>query len=281
MQHSLHRRVVVPGPQAAGLAATRAAVLVAVLSAPIIAPLAQAADSEAGDCSFAVTVAEGDTLSLIAERFLGDVLAYRRLHDLNRAVVGPDPAILEVGTVLDVPCPPGGLETAVPAGPGDTARAVAAPGPVDAPAPGATGDAPAGGGDLSGDGAAEDGEAVPGQDATAPDGVLPTDAAAVDAAAVDTTAVDAAAVDAAPVDGTTLPIAVRGPLPGATGFVEEAALARRLSSGTRPQLIDLRAGDEASMTFLPGAVRVPDGWSGAAAATETGRAAAAALLARH
>lgn len=62
--------------------------------------VAQAADP----CGARYRVVRGDTLSLIADRLFGDVLAFRRLYELNREVIGPDPATLEVGTVLKLPC---------------------------------------------------------------------------------------------------------------------------------------------------------------------------------
>lgn len=55
-------------------------------------------------CERFYTVVRGDTLSLIAGRVLGDVRAFNRLYALNRQVIGPDPATLEVGTVLRLPC---------------------------------------------------------------------------------------------------------------------------------------------------------------------------------
>ncbi|MEL6335796.1 MAG: LysM domain-containing protein [Pseudomonadota bacterium] len=61
------------------------------------APSAQA-------CERTYVAAPGDTLSLIAERLMGDLRAYRTLYAANRAVLGADPEVLEVGTVLIIPC---------------------------------------------------------------------------------------------------------------------------------------------------------------------------------
>ncbi|MEM6356155.1 MAG: hypothetical protein AAF844_10825 [Pseudomonadota bacterium] len=58
-----------------------------------------------GPCDKRYIVERGDTLSIIAGRVLGDIRAFDRLHALNRATIGPNPAELEVGTVLRLPCP--------------------------------------------------------------------------------------------------------------------------------------------------------------------------------
>lgn len=78
-------------------------VLAAMAIAASIAP--HAASAQEADCPGRYVVQRGDTLSLIAERTLGDVLDYRALFAANRALIGGDPAVLEVGTILTIPCP--------------------------------------------------------------------------------------------------------------------------------------------------------------------------------
>ncbi|MEL7140381.1 MAG: hypothetical protein AAFP67_15100, partial [Pseudomonadota bacterium] len=77
--------------------------LTAATSAPVAVSV-NAIQSE-GPCDKRYIVERGDTLSIIAGRVLGDIRAFDRLHALNRATIGPNPAELEVGTVLRLPCP--------------------------------------------------------------------------------------------------------------------------------------------------------------------------------
>lgn len=48
-------------------------------------------------------VVEGDTLSLIAERMLGDLWRWPDLHALNQAIIGPDPDHIEAGIEIRLP----------------------------------------------------------------------------------------------------------------------------------------------------------------------------------
>jgi nucleoid-associated protein YgaU len=49
------------------------------------------------------TVATGETLSAIAERYLGSKGAWKRLYEANKDAIGSDPAKLKVGTKLVIP----------------------------------------------------------------------------------------------------------------------------------------------------------------------------------
>lgn len=49
------------------------------------------------------TVAKGETLAAIAERYLGSKGAWKRLYDANKDAIGSDPAKLKVGTKLVIP----------------------------------------------------------------------------------------------------------------------------------------------------------------------------------
>ncbi|MEM6974588.1 MAG: rhodanese-like domain-containing protein [Pseudomonadota bacterium] len=70
-------------------------------------------------------MARGETLGLIAERAFGAVTDWRRLYNENRNAVGGDPWILEVGTVLSVPCgTPGAEREATTAEVGGSALAI-------------------------------------------------------------------------------------------------------------------------------------------------------------
>lgn len=52
------------------------------------------------------TVAEGDTLATIAERFYGDPSLWRRIYDANQSAIGDNPDNVRVGTVLTIPPAP-------------------------------------------------------------------------------------------------------------------------------------------------------------------------------
>lgn len=76
------------------------------------------------------TVQPGDTLSGIAQRALGDAARWPELYAANRAAIGPNPNLIAVGTVLQLP-----TGSRAPAGP---APAPASPGgrwswPVNGP----------------------------------------------------------------------------------------------------------------------------------------------------
>lgn len=49
------------------------------------------------------TVAKGETLAAIAERYLGSKGAWKRLYEANKDAIGSDPAKLKVGTKLVIP----------------------------------------------------------------------------------------------------------------------------------------------------------------------------------
>ncbi|MGE3913076.1 MAG: LysM peptidoglycan-binding domain-containing protein [Chloroflexota bacterium] len=52
------------------------------------------------------TVAEGDTLATIAERFYGDPTLWRRIYDANRSLIGDNPDSVKIGTTLRIPPKP-------------------------------------------------------------------------------------------------------------------------------------------------------------------------------
>lgn len=52
------------------------------------------------------TVADGDTLATIAERFYGDPTLWRRIYDANRGTIGDNPDNVRVGTTLRIPPKP-------------------------------------------------------------------------------------------------------------------------------------------------------------------------------
>lgn len=75
--------------------------LVLVLGASAFAGAAAAQQIE---CGATYTVARGDTLSRIARRAYGEIDFYRLIYEANRQAIGRDPARMEVGTVLRIPC---------------------------------------------------------------------------------------------------------------------------------------------------------------------------------
>jgi nucleoid-associated protein YgaU len=52
------------------------------------------------------TVAEGDTLASIAEKFYGDPALWRPIYDANRSAIGDNPDNLKIGTTLRIPPKP-------------------------------------------------------------------------------------------------------------------------------------------------------------------------------
>ena len=66
-------------------------------------PLAQPVAGRRGD---SYTVAEGDTLATIAEKFYGDSALWRRIYDANRSTIGDNPDNVRIGTTLRIPPKP-------------------------------------------------------------------------------------------------------------------------------------------------------------------------------
>ncbi|HHO54308.1 MAG TPA: LysM peptidoglycan-binding domain-containing protein [Deltaproteobacteria bacterium] len=50
-----------------------------------------------------VTVQRGDTLSALADRYLGEARRWREIYTLNRDVIGSDPDRIEIGQILSLP----------------------------------------------------------------------------------------------------------------------------------------------------------------------------------
>ncbi len=55
-------------------------------------------------CGTTYTIERGDRLSLMADAVYGDPNAYGRIHESNLKIIGPDPARLEIGMQLFIPC---------------------------------------------------------------------------------------------------------------------------------------------------------------------------------
>lgn len=49
------------------------------------------------------TIKSGDTLWNLAKRYLGNGALYTQIYELNRDVIGSDPAVLRAGTVITLP----------------------------------------------------------------------------------------------------------------------------------------------------------------------------------
>ncbi|WP_340109293.1 LysM peptidoglycan-binding domain-containing protein [Pikeienuella sp. HZG-20] len=155
------------------------------LSAPIFAAglLAASAPFAAADtpvCGQPYTVARGDTLQKIAAEVYGPEASYYPLYKVNRAVIGRDSSLIEVGMVLRIPCPDpeaDGAEapSALPSAPEPTPTEPDAReeppmgGPAPAPMPGAAlDDAPLDGAASAGSDAPEGAEAPAPESAAAP-----------------------------------------------------------------------------------------------------------------
>jgi len=63
--------------------------------------VASAGGGTAGGKSY--TVASGDTLSGIAQKFYGNAGDYMKIYEANKAVIGGDPNLIKVGQVLTIP----------------------------------------------------------------------------------------------------------------------------------------------------------------------------------
>lgn len=74
----------------------------------------QGTDAQAQSCPTRHVIVQGDTLSLLARRFYGDPRAFRLIYDANRATIGDNPSLVEIGMVLTIPCPPGTAAAAAP-----------------------------------------------------------------------------------------------------------------------------------------------------------------------
>ncbi|MEL7465289.1 MAG: transporter substrate-binding domain-containing protein [Pseudomonadota bacterium] len=69
-------------------------------------------------CGGTYTIQRGDTLQKVTRMAYGDGLSFNFLYRANRDVVGPNPSLIEVGMVLQVPCRDG--QTAGAAAPAPT-----------------------------------------------------------------------------------------------------------------------------------------------------------------
>ena len=132
-------------------------------------------------CGGTYTVARGDTLQNITRRVYGPELSYNFIYRNNRDVVGPNPSLIEVGMVLQLPCREG--QTPAAAAPATEATEIETAPPETAAA-----------GEATSEEAAE--AAAPA--ASAPAGTTPIESAAVETdAATETAPASAAATGVA------------------------------------------------------------------------------------
>ncbi len=61
------------------------------------------AEAASGDRPRTYVVGSGDSLSIIAQSTMGDGLAWPRLYEFNRSLIGPDPSALRLGMELRIP----------------------------------------------------------------------------------------------------------------------------------------------------------------------------------
>ena len=113
-----------------------------LLPAVLIAlTISTASYAQQSDICSSHTVVRGETLRIIAERYLGTRDQSPIIYRANRAVVGGDPNLITIGMVLNIPCAPGqtGGQTVVAGAAPAAAAAPAALTPApDTPAPAAT-----------------------------------------------------------------------------------------------------------------------------------------------
>lgn len=72
----------------------------AIFSAPTLA----AAQSTSVSCGGTYVIKRGDTLQRVTNAAYGPDQSYQFLYSANRDVVGPNPSLIEVGMVINVPC---------------------------------------------------------------------------------------------------------------------------------------------------------------------------------
>lgn len=76
----------------------------AALAAVLFLGSAAAAAAQQIACGAPYTVVRGDTLQVITNRAYGPGKSYQLLYSANRAAIGGNPSLIEVGLRLDVPC---------------------------------------------------------------------------------------------------------------------------------------------------------------------------------
>jgi len=109
-------------------------------AASVLALAAGALPSLGQEACQSYTVQRGDTLTNIAVRVFGNK-NFAPIYRANRAVIGANPSLIEVGTVLQIPCADGTVPPAGAATESATAAAPADAAPAEAPAEAATAEA--------------------------------------------------------------------------------------------------------------------------------------------
>lgn len=146
----------------------RAAGVAALWAAMIQAAPAWPAEHDAAACPTRHTVVAGEHLARLGQAYFGKAEAGARIYAANRARIGRNPDLLEVGTVLTIPCPEGAEQAAAAGG------AVAdGAGAGDAVADGAAAD-----GTQAASGAASDGDPAPQDDGSGRPGATAAGASA-------------------------------------------------------------------------------------------------------
>jgi hypothetical protein len=146
--------------------------ILAMTSVALVLSAAGGASAQTIECGGAYSIQRGDTLRGIAGRAYGSG-EFRPIYDANLSVIGPNPNLIEVGMLLQIPCLSAPIRPAAPPAPvvatpaatppvtapsAAAAALAAAPGRVAAvpggPARllGVDGNAPFSGGDLTGGG---------------------------------------------------------------------------------------------------------------------------------
>ncbi|MEO1612567.1 MAG: LysM peptidoglycan-binding domain-containing protein, partial [Pseudomonadota bacterium] len=62
------------------------------------------AEAQTLSCGGTYTIQRGDTLQKVTRMAYGEGLSFNFLYRANRDVIGPNPSLIEVGMVLQVPC---------------------------------------------------------------------------------------------------------------------------------------------------------------------------------
>ena len=70
---------------------------------PAAKPAAGATDFFGNSTGGSYTVVSGDSLSKIAKHHYGDAAKWHQIYDANKALIGSNPDLIEVGQVLTLP----------------------------------------------------------------------------------------------------------------------------------------------------------------------------------
>lgn len=99
----------------------------------LTAAIGAGAQAQSISCGGSYTIERGDSLQKVTRMAYGEGLSWSYLYNINKDVVGPNPSLIEIGMVLQVPCRDGQTPSATRAS-APAASTAAAAAPAAAPA---------------------------------------------------------------------------------------------------------------------------------------------------